>query len=176
MGTRSVVGVREIGSEKITAAYVHYDGYLSGVGLHLMDDFNSAASARRVVAGGYYSSLSSDLDASRKASANSEEPMVWENYEEFREDLVHSDWEFAYIYDVDLDEWTYASITDWGTSESGGFSNSWSEFDVLVDDVLKDVLENADRLSGSSYEGRYDDYVAELRDWATNYVVDAAVN
>ena len=171
MGTRSVVGVREIGSEEIRAAYVHYDGYLTGVGLLLVNEFNSAEDARRVVDGGYYSSLSSDLEESRANSANSEDPWVWANSDEMRDDMVHSDWEFVYIYDVDTDEWTYASMSGWGTSEDGGFSNSWSEFDILVDAVLRDAIETADRI-----EGNYADHASELREWATNYVVDAAVN
>jgi hypothetical protein len=171
MGTRSVVGVRESGSEEIRAAYVHYDGYLTGVGLLLINEFNTAEDARRVVDGGYYSSLSSDLEESRSNSANSEDPWVWANSEEMRDDMVHSDWEFVYIYDVDLDEWTYASMSGWGTAEDGGFSNSWSDFDILVDAVLRDALETADRI-----EGNYADHASELREWATNYVVDAAVN
>ena len=62
-------------------------------------------------------------------------------------------------------------MSGWGTSEDGGFSNSWSEFDILVDAVLRDALETADRI-----EGNYAEHASELREWATNYVVDAAVN
>ena len=73
MGTRSVVAVRESNSVEITSAYVHYDGYLSGVGMTLLSAFNSAEGAREVVEGGYYSSLSENLEESLSGSANKEE-------------------------------------------------------------------------------------------------------
>ena len=137
MGTRSVVAVRESNSVEITSAYVHYDGYLSGVGMTLLSAFNSAEGAREVVEGGYYSSLSENLEESLSGSANKEEASVYENMEEFKH---------------------------------------WSEFEAMSDDVLKDVLETASRLEGSKWNGEYDDYVVELREWATGFIAESAVN
>ena len=176
MGTRSVVAVRESNTVEITSAYVHYDGYLAGVGMTLLSEFNSAEGARKVVEGGYYSSLSENLEESLSGSANKEEASVYENMEEFKHDCTHSDWEFAYLYDVDRDEWLYAKMTGWGDSSDGGFENYWSEFEAMSDDVLKDVLETASRLEGSKWNGEYDDYVVELREWATGFIADSAVN
>ena len=174
MGTRSVVAVRERDSVEILSAYVHYDGYLSGVGVTLLSEFNSAEGARKVVEGGYYSSLSENLEESLSKSANKEEPSVYKNMEEFKHDCTHSDWEFAYLYDVEKDAWLYAKMTGWGES-SEGFENYWSEFEVMADDVLKDALETASRLEHSKWNGDYDDYVVELREWATGFIADTSV-
>jgi hypothetical protein len=67
-------------------------------------------------------------------------------------------------------------MTGWGDSSDGGFENYWSEFESMSDDVLKDVLETASRLEGSKWNGEYDDYVVELREWATGFIADSAVN
>ena len=141
----------------------------------LLSWWNSAEGARKVVEGGYYSSLSEDLEESLSKSANKEEASVYVNMEELMDDCVHSDWEFAYLYDVGEDKWLYAKMTGWGET-SEGFENYWSDFKEMGDDVLKDVLETAERLEGSRWEGKYDDYATELREWATKYVVNVAVN
>ena len=65
-------------------------------------------------------------------------------------------------------------MTGWGES-SEGFENYWSEFEVMADDVLKDALETASRLEHSKWNGDYDDYVVELREWATGFIADTAV-
>ena len=65
MSTNSVVGyLRSDGS--IVSSYVHYDGYETGVGMTLLEHYNSDERALAVSVGGYYSSLSEDLNSSRK--------------------------------------------------------------------------------------------------------------
>ena len=60
MSTNSVVGyLRKDGS--IVSSYVHYDGYETGVGMTLLEHYNSDELAERVSSAGYFSSLSEDM-------------------------------------------------------------------------------------------------------------------
>ena len=62
MSTNSVVAyLRSDGS--IVSSYVHYDGYVTGVGETLLEYYNDESSALGVSVGGYYSSLSSDVNS-----------------------------------------------------------------------------------------------------------------
>ena len=47
----------------IVSSYVHYAAYETGVGMTLLEHFNDDKSALGVAVGGYYSSLSEDIDA-----------------------------------------------------------------------------------------------------------------
>ena len=72
MSTNSVVGyLRSDGS--IVSSYVHYDGYETGVGMTLLEHYNSDERALAVSVGGYYSSLSEDLRESLESSVHTEE-------------------------------------------------------------------------------------------------------
>ena len=72
MSTNSVVAyVRSDGS--LVSSYVHYDGYETGVGMTLLEHYKSEESAHAVSVGGYYSSLSEDLNESLEKSAHTEE-------------------------------------------------------------------------------------------------------
>ena len=83
MSTNSVVAyLRTDGS--IVSSYVHYDGYETGVGMTLLEHFNDDKSALGVSVGGYYSSLSEDLDASLRDSVHNEEPEMFDCTDEER--------------------------------------------------------------------------------------------
>jgi phage/plasmid-associated DNA primase len=175
MSTRSIVAVKEKNSEKIKAAYVHHDGYLSGVGMTLLNTYNSVKSARKIVKKGHYSSLGDNFEESLNKSNHKEKPSVYKNMVEFQYDIVCSDWEYAYLFDVDKDEWMYAKRICWERGEGRSFDHNWSNFKVMLDDVLKDVLATAHRLEDSKFNGDYDDYVVELRDWAADNIVNQSV-
>ena len=75
MSTNSVVGyIRSDGS--IVSSYVHYDGYETGVGMTLLEHYNSDERALAVSVGGYYSSLSEDLNESLEKSVHTFTTMV----------------------------------------------------------------------------------------------------
>ena len=83
MSTNSVVAyLRSDGS--IVSSYVHYDGYETGVGMTLLEHFNDDKSALGVSVGGYYSSLSEDLDASLRDSVHNEEPEMFDSMKSLR--------------------------------------------------------------------------------------------
>jgi hypothetical protein len=82
MSTNSVVGyIRSDGS--IVSSYVHYDGYETGVGMTLLEHYNSDERALAVSVGGYYSSLSEDLNESLEKSVHTEEVEMFDSMTEF---------------------------------------------------------------------------------------------
>ena len=110
MSTNALVAfTRSDGS--IVSSYVHYDGYVTGVGETLLEYYNDEKSALGVSVGGYYSSLSEDLDASLNNSVHNEEPEMFDSFNEFRDYVVlNSHLEFCYLW---LDgRWIFSS---WNT-------------------------------------------------------------
>ena len=83
MSTNALVAyLREDGS--IVSSYVHYDGYTTGVGEILLENYNSEELARELATTlGYASSLSETVAKSHEGRANSDEPEVYEDYHEF---------------------------------------------------------------------------------------------
>ena len=127
MSTNALVAyTRSDGS--IVSSYVHYDGYVTGVGETLLEHYNDEKSALSVSVGGYYSSLSEDLDASLNNSVHNEEPEMFDSFNEFRDYVEeNSHLEFCYLW---LDgRWIYSSwtstttgvgrYTEWHTSFNG---------------------------------------------------------
>ena len=87
MSTNSVVAyLRSDGS--IVSSYVHYDGYETGVGMTLLEHYNSDERALAVSVGGYYSSLGEDLNESLNASVHTEEVEMFDSMTEFEEYLL----------------------------------------------------------------------------------------
>jgi len=127
MSTNALVAyTRSDGS--IVSSYVHYDGYVTGVGETLLEHYNDEKSALGVSVGGYYSSLSEDLDASLNNSVHNEEPEMFDSFNEFRDYVEeNSHLEFCYLW---LDgRWIFSSWTstttgigryaEWHTSFNG---------------------------------------------------------
>ena len=98
MSTNSVVGyLRSDGS--IVSSYVPYDGYETGVGMTLLEHYNSDERALAVSVGGYYSSLSEDLRESLESSVHTEEVEMFDSMTEFEEYLMeNSHLEFGYLW------------------------------------------------------------------------------
>ncbi len=64
MATRSTIGIKsEDGT--VTAIYCHWDGYPAGVGLGLIDNYNSKAQAEALIALGGFSSLMETLEQTK---------------------------------------------------------------------------------------------------------------
>ena len=79
MSTNSLVGyLNEDGT--VVTSYVHYDGYATGVGEMLLENYNSEELARELATTlGYASSLSETVAKSHEGRANSDEPEVYED-------------------------------------------------------------------------------------------------
>lgn len=67
MATRSTIGVRQADG-KIKAVYCHWDGYPEGVGVGLVENYNSTTQAKSLIKLGGFSSLRETL-AETKAEA-----------------------------------------------------------------------------------------------------------
>ena len=79
MSTNSLVAyLREDGS--VVSSYVHYDGYSTGVGEMLLENYNSEELARELATDlGYASSLRETIATSHEDRANSDVSEVYED-------------------------------------------------------------------------------------------------
>ena len=160
MSTNSVVAyLRSDGS--IVSSYVHYDGYETGVGMTLLEHYNSDERALAVSVGGYYSSLGEDLNESLNASVHTEEVEMFDSMTEFEEYLMeNSHLEFGYL-------WTGGKwmVCSWSRI---GVGAAWNGFSWLVTSFVREgrktVERFRDRARDDNREGRteYDEYADEL--------------
>ena len=160
MSTNSVVAyLRSDGS--IVSSYVHYDGYETGVGMTLLEHYNSDERALAVSVGGYYSSLGEDLNESLNASVHTEEVEMFDSMTEFEEYLMeNSHLEFGYL-------WTGGKwmVCSWSRI---GVGAAWNGFSWLVTSFVREgrktVERFRDRARDDNREGRteYDEFADEL--------------
>ena len=107
MGTHAMIGFYKDGS--VEATYVHYDGYLEGVGRTLVNHYNNAIEAVSVSLVGYLSALEPNIHDSIANSVHKNQPTV-----EFAsvEDYMTNGYDHAgadYLYLFDGEAWFYAS-------------------------------------------------------------------
>ena len=88
MSTNSVVAyLNEDGS--VVSSYVHYDGYETGVGMMLLEHYNTDKCARDLASTlGYASSLSETVAESHADRVHTDEPETFESMEEFETYLM----------------------------------------------------------------------------------------
>ena len=168
MSTNSVVGyLRSDGS--IVSSYVHYDGYETGVGMTLLEHYNSDERALAVSVGGYYSSLSEDLRESLESSVHNEEPEMFDSMTEFETYLMdNSHLEFGYLWTGG--KWMVSSWTTTveGTGPYAEYNSTWNGFSWLVTSFVREGRKTVDRFRDRAYEdnreGRneWDEYADEL--------------
>ena len=175
MSTNSVVAyLRRDGS--IISSYIHYDGYETGVGMTLLEHYNSDELAERVSSAGYFSSLSEDMSKSLGESVHTEESDEFASMEEFELFLMeNSHLEFGYLWTGG--KWMVASWTTETihakpfTPEFGDaprYESTWNGFSWLVTSFVREgrktVERFRDRARDDNREGRteYDDFADEL--------------
>ena len=93
MGTRSLVGVM-VGS-KCRAVYVHWDGYLDGVGAELQE-YTTQADVEALIAPGDRSSLTDGFYSER--GEEGVEPTDYDTFEEFLDAANGCGAEYYYIF------------------------------------------------------------------------------
>jgi hypothetical protein len=107
MATRSTIGIKsEDGTVK--AIYCHWDGYPEGVGVGLVENYNSKAQAEALIALGGFSSLMETLEETKAGAYNSESDKA-------RTFASVTDWvqnfnageEFFYLWNYEGAGWTY---------------------------------------------------------------------
>ena len=168
MSTNSVVGyLRSDGS--IVSSYVHYDGYETGVGMTLLEHYNSDERALAVSVGGYYSSLGEDLNESLNASVHTEEVEMFDSMTEFETYLMdNSHLEFGYLWTGG--KWMVSSWTTTveGTGPYAEYNSTGNGFHWLVTSFVREgrktVERFRDRARDDNREGRteYDEFADEL--------------
>ena len=174
MSTNSVVAyLREDGS--IVSSYIHYDGYETGVGMTLLEHYNSDELAERVSSAGYFSSLSEDMSKSLGESVHTEEADEFASMEEFEEYLMeNSHLEFGYLWTGG--KWMVASWTTEVihakpfTPEFGDaprYESTWNGFSWLVTSFVRSGRKTVQRFRDLALEdnrdtAEYDEYADEL--------------
>ena len=175
MSTNSLVAyLREDGS--VVSSYVHYDGYATGVGEMLLENYNTDKCARDLATTlGYASSLKETISESHKDRANTDEAEVFEDYHEFEEYIREcSHLEYVYVWDTHKDEWLVATWENTkkkvhnGTCFDYEFESHWNGFEDLVTLYVREGRETAVRYRKMVSEGKVDieylDYASELED------------
>ena len=169
MSTNSVVAyLNEDGS--VVSSYVHYDGYETGVGMMLLEHYNTDKCARDLASTlGYASSLSETVAESHADRVHTDEPETFESMEEFELFLMdNSHLEFGYLWTGG--KWMVASWTTTveGTGPYAEYNSTWNGFHWLVTSFVREgrktVERFRDRARDDNREGRteYDEFADEL--------------
>lgn len=112
MATRSTIGIKsEDGT--IKAIYCHWDGYPEGVGVGLVENYNSKAQAEALIALGGFSSLMETLEETKAGAYNTESDSA-------RTFTGEKDWfenfnageEYFYLY-TEGTGWRYSQGGNW---------------------------------------------------------------
>jgi hypothetical protein len=107
MGTHAMIGAWNSETGEITASYVHYDGYVEGVGRTLVNSYNEPFMAEVVATGGYLSSLEDNYDISRAQSVHKDPPVKFYSVEEYlKKAYDYAASQFIYLWDGEA--WFYA--------------------------------------------------------------------
>ena len=180
MSTNSLVAyLREDGS--VVSSYVHYDGYATGVGEMLLENYNLRVLARDLAEKlGYASSLGETIAASHEDRANTDEAETYESYEDFEEYIREcSHLEYVYVWDTHKDEWLVATWEHTkkkfhnGTCFDYEFESHWNGFESLVTVYIREGNETVKRYRTMVSEGRvgdeYLDYASELEEVVSRY-------
>lgn len=93
MGTRSFVGIAT--GDKIKAIYIHYDGYLAGVGAGLQE-YRTVADVEELISKGDRSSLLDGFYSDR--GEDDVGPVEYESFNEFFEAAENSWAEWYYVF------------------------------------------------------------------------------
>ena len=169
MSTNSVVAyLNEDGS--VVSSYVHYDGYETGVGMMLLEHYNTDKCARDLASTlGYASSLSETVAESHADRVHTDEPETFESMEEFELYLMeNSHLEFGYLWTGG--KWMVASWTTTveGTGPYAEYNSTWNGFAWLVPAFVRSGRKTVDRFRDlaleDNREGRneYDEFADEL--------------
>ena len=180
MSTNSLVAyLREDGS--VVSSYVHYDGYATGVGEMLLENYNLRVLARDLAEKlGYASSLKETIAASHEDRANTDEAETYESYEDFEEYIREcSHLEYVYVWDFHKDEWLVATWEHTkkkfhnGTCFDYEFESHWNGFESLVTVYIREGNKTVKRYRTMVSEGRvgdeYLDYASELEEVVSRY-------
>ena len=156
MSTNSLVAYQKKDGS-IVSSYVHYDGYVTGVGLTLLEHYNTEEKAYAVSTAGYFSSLSENIEESLNKSVHKDEKGDYsENREEFEEYIRRdSGLEYAYLWSDG-----YWKVADWslkvtGVGKYAKYKSTWNGFSDLISTFVIEGRKSVDRYR--SLDSEYED-------------------
>jgi len=178
MSTNALVAYVELDGTVISS-YVHYDGYTTGVGEMLLENYNSNESARELATTlGYASSLSETVAKSHEGRANSDEAIVYASFAEFEEYARENSY-LEYVYVWTSTKWFVAS---WETTRKEVFTgegrdyefdSTWNGWEELVTVYVREGNATVERYKKMVSDGRvgveYLDYASELEVLVSKY-------
>jgi hypothetical protein len=108
MGTHAMIGIYNKEDGSVEASYVHYDGYLEGVGRTLVDHYNTQYDAEMVAKGGYMSALYDDYVVTRQEAVHNDIAVPYESVGQFlKNGFDYYGAEYIYLWDGEA--WFFAS-------------------------------------------------------------------
>ena len=174
MSTNALVAyLNEDGS--VVSSYVHYDGYTTGVGEMLLENYNTDKCARDLASTlGYASSLRETVADSHEDRANSDEAIVHASFVEFEEYVRENSYlEYAYVWTST--KWFVGSYTleVEGVGRYAEYNSTWNGWEELVTVYIREGNETVARWKRMVSEGRlsgeYLDHASVLDEVVSKY-------
>ena len=111
MATRSTIGLKT-SDGKVTAIYCHWDGYPAGVGLGLIDNYNTPQQVAELINLGGFSALMETLEETKAGAygTESDSARTFTGVQDWL-DNFNSGEEYAYLYENGKG-WVYFSDFD----------------------------------------------------------------
>jgi hypothetical protein len=166
----------------VVSSYVHWDGYTTGVGEMLLENYNTDKCARDLASTlGYASSLRETVAASHEDRANSDEAITYGSFEEFEKYIRESGHlEYVYVWDSNVSGWIVATWENIkkkfhnGTCLDYEFESTWNGFEELVTVYIREGNATVERYKKMVTEGRvgaeYLDHARELEEAVTKWM------
>ena len=152
----------------VTSSYVHYDGYTTGVGEMLLENYNTDKCARDLASClGYASSLRETIADSHEDRANTDEAIVHASFAEF-EKYVRENSYLEYVYVWKNGEWMVSSYTleVEGVGRYAEYNSIWNGWEKLVTVYIREGNKTVARWKRMVAEGNlpheYLDHANEL--------------
>jgi hypothetical protein len=145
----------------VTSSYVHYDGYTTGVGEMLLENYNTDKCARDLASClGYASSLRETIADSHEDRANSDEAIVHATFAEFEKYVRENSYlEYAYVWTST--KWFVGSYTleVEGVGRYAEYNSTWNGWEELVTVYVREGRETVYRWAKMAGEDeRYAEY------------------
>ena len=169
MSTNALVAYVELDGT-VTSSYVHYDGYTTGVGEMLLENYNTDKCARDLASClGYASSLGETIADSHEDRANTDEAIVHATFAEFEEYARENSY-LEYVYVWTSTKWFVSSYTleVVGVGRFAEYNSTWNGWEELVTVYVREGNETVERYKTMVSEGKvgaeYLDYARELKE------------
>lgn len=140
MATRSLIAIA--GDTAVAYAYVHYDGYLAGVGRKLIELYNTQEDALNIAQAGYLSGLENTIEESiEKAVHKDQNPGIVSTERDLIEDADNCGAEYVYLWRDG--QWLYSERYSTTTAEAN-IDRTFKKLDDV--ELLKEIRDQYQRV------------------------------